>query len=240
MLWSARSCFRKLFLAGFIFTWSLATNPLAAQQPAPQASQRIRGLSRDAGRARGPAYLRRDWYVLREDRADAASDRFRKLIFAPAADLNKITTAESSYGTEITLGDNVLLIVTNDDAKHAHVAHELLAKYYVKQIRDAINLARQQHSKKFLIRAASLCRGHAGDLSAGAVAGDHRHRGACCRCCSRPRLKSRASRSSSRRLWRASAWRNCWHLRPPTACGAGLAADMDLPGHRVQLLPLDP
>ncbi len=154
MLWSARSCFRKLFLAGFIFTWSLATNPLAAQQPAPQASQESAGY---------PVMLEGQ-EVLRiyegigtfsaKDRADAAADRFRKLIFAPAADLNKITTAESSYGTEITLGDNVLLIVTNDDAKHAHVAQELLAKYYIKQIRDAINLARQQHSKKFLIRAA--------------------------------------------------------------------------------------
>ena len=154
MLRSAQSCSRKLFLAGFIFAWLLAIYPLAAQQSARQETQESAGY---------PVMLEGQ-EVLRiyegigtfspKERADAAAERFRKLIFAPAADLDKITTSQSSYGTEVVLGDNILMIVTNDDAKHAHVAQELLAKYYVKQIRDAINLARQQHSKKFLIRAA--------------------------------------------------------------------------------------
>lgn len=52
------------------------------------------------------------------------------------------------------MGDRVLLMVTDDDAKHAHLARDLLARYYVGQIRDAITLARQQHSRKYLILAA--------------------------------------------------------------------------------------
>jgi small-conductance mechanosensitive channel len=89
-----------------------------------------------------------------QDRAQGASDRFSKLIYAPAADIASITTASSSYGTEIVMGDRVLLVVTDDDAKHAHVSRDLLARYLVGQIRGAINLARQQHGKKFLITAA--------------------------------------------------------------------------------------
>lgn len=89
-----------------------------------------------------------------QDRAQSASDRFSKLIYAPAADIASITTASSTYGIEIVMGDRVLLVVTDDDAKHAHVSRDLLARYYVTQIRDAINLARQQHSRKFLILAA--------------------------------------------------------------------------------------
>ena len=89
-----------------------------------------------------------------QDRAQGASDRFSKLIYAPDADLAKITTASSPYGTEIVLGDQILLVVTDADAQHAHVARDLLARYLVGQIRGAINLARQQHGKKFLITAA--------------------------------------------------------------------------------------
>ncbi len=89
-----------------------------------------------------------------QERAQAASERFKKLIYAPAADIAGITTANSPYGTEIVMGDRVLLMVTDDDAKHAHLARDLLARYYVGQIRDAITLARQQHSRKYLILAA--------------------------------------------------------------------------------------
>jgi len=88
------------------------------------------------------------------DRAQGASDRFSKLIYAPAADIAKISTASSPYGTEIVLDDQVLLVVTDADAQHAHVSRDLLARYLVGQIRGAINLARQQHGKKFLILAA--------------------------------------------------------------------------------------
>ena len=91
---------------------------------------------------------------LPEERAQRVSERLTKLVYTPSADVGAITTAESDYGTEIKLGDTVLTIVTDDDAKQAHVARALLAKYDASKIRDGIIQARQEHGAKFLIRAA--------------------------------------------------------------------------------------
>ena len=88
-----------------------------------------------------------------EQRADAASARFHKLIYAPAADIDKITTSESNYGSAIVLGDNVLLVVTDDDAQHFHLSRDALAKYLAGRIRSAILDARRQHSREYLTRA---------------------------------------------------------------------------------------
>src|SRR5271165_4713731 len=89
-----------------------------------------------------------------QERAQRVSERLTKLVYTPGADVAAITTAESDYGTEIKLGDTVLTIVTDDDAKQAHVVRALLAKYDAGKIRDGIIQARQQHGAKFLIRAA--------------------------------------------------------------------------------------
>lgn len=89
-----------------------------------------------------------------EERAQRTSERLTKLVYMPGADVGAITTAESDYGTEIKLGDTVLTIVTDDDAKQAHVFRALLAKYDASQIRSGIIQARQEHSARFLIRAA--------------------------------------------------------------------------------------
>jgi small-conductance mechanosensitive channel len=89
-----------------------------------------------------------------EDRANGASDRLAKLIHAPAADIAGITTVDSPYGTEIVLGDTVLLMVTDQDAKRLNVPRPLLAKHYAGQIREALNVARRQHSKTYLLQAA--------------------------------------------------------------------------------------
>jgi small-conductance mechanosensitive channel len=89
-----------------------------------------------------------------QDRAQAASERFEKLIYAPAADLAKIAAGDSAYGTAITLGDNVLLVVTDDDARHFHMSRQALATFLAGRVRQAISEARLQHSSEFLIRAA--------------------------------------------------------------------------------------
>jgi len=88
------------------------------------------------------------------DRAAKVSERLRKLVYTPSADVEAITTAESDYGTEIRLGDNALTIVSVADAERMHVARGPLAKYYASQIRNIVLQARQEHSAKFLIRAA--------------------------------------------------------------------------------------
>ena len=89
-----------------------------------------------------------------EDRARAASERFEKLIYAPAADLANIKSSDSPYGTSVVLGDNVLLVVSDDDARHFHLSRQALATFLAGRIRQAISEARLQHSSQFLIRAA--------------------------------------------------------------------------------------
>src|SRR5271165_3058285 len=88
------------------------------------------------------------------DRAEKVSDRLKKLVYTPDADLAAITVAESDYGSEIRLGDTVLTLVSEDDAQHMHVARPLLAKYYADQIGKTVLQARHEHSAKFLFRAA--------------------------------------------------------------------------------------
>ncbi len=88
------------------------------------------------------------------DRAEKVSERLGKLVYTPNADIAAITTNDSEYGTEIRLGDTVLTIVSEEDAKRMHVPRVALAKYYAGQIRNAVVQARQEHSGKFLARAA--------------------------------------------------------------------------------------
>jgi len=88
------------------------------------------------------------------DRAQRTSERLRKLAYTPNADIAAITTFEADYGTEIQLGDDMLALVSDDDAEHMHASRALLAKYYAGEIGKAVAQARQEHSAKFLIRAA--------------------------------------------------------------------------------------
>jgi small-conductance mechanosensitive channel len=91
--------------------------------------------------------------VSAQDRAEKVSERLGKLVYTPGADVAAVTTNDSEYGTEIKLGDTVLTIVSENDAKRMNAARAALAKYYAGQIRNAIVQARQEHSAKFLIRA---------------------------------------------------------------------------------------
>jgi len=89
-----------------------------------------------------------------QDRAEKVSERLSKLVYTPSADLSAITENDSEYGTEIRLGDNVLTIVSDNDAGRMHIARAVMARYYANQIRNTVLQARQEHSAKFLIRAA--------------------------------------------------------------------------------------
>ncbi len=142
--------------AGLLFAvlLLLAATPLAAQPAPPQASQENAGYPVSIeGNEIFRVYEGIGSFTA-QDRARSASERFRKLIYDPTADLAKITTADSSYGTSVLLGESLLLVVTDDDAKHYHVSRQGLATFLAGRIRDAINLARHQHSARYLIRAA--------------------------------------------------------------------------------------
>ncbi len=127
---------------------------LSAQQPAPPSDQANPGYPVTVeghevfkvNEGLGPFSA--------QERAQRVSDRLTKLVYTPSADLTAITTSESDYGTEIKLNDDVLTIVTDDDAKRTHVVRSLLARYYVTQIRNAVAQARQERGARFLIKAA--------------------------------------------------------------------------------------
>ncbi len=136
-----------------LFLLLCALTPLLAQDPVPLASPDGAGYPVSV---EGHEVLRIYEPIgsfTAQERAHAASDRFHKLIFQPSADTAKITTEETSFGTDVVLGDQILLVVTDDDAKQFHLSRQLLAKYFAGQIRAAINTARHQHSKQFLVRA---------------------------------------------------------------------------------------
>ena len=88
------------------------------------------------------------------DRADAVSDRLQKLVNDPSVDVNEIEISDSPFGATLELGDTVLLVVTDTDAKHLQLSRDGLAHFYLKQIRQGILDARKQHTRGFLIRAA--------------------------------------------------------------------------------------
>ena len=135
-----------------VFAFLLATTALTAQ-PVPQVSSETAGYPVTLeGREILRIYEGIGSFTA-QDRAQAASERFDKLIYAPAADLANLTAGDSAYGTAITLGDSVLLVVTDDDAKHYHISRQALATFLAGRIRNAIEQARLQHSSQFLIRA---------------------------------------------------------------------------------------
>src|SRR5271157_270922 len=127
---------------------------LTAQQSTPSSDQANQGYPVTVeGHEIFKVYERLGPFTAQE-RAQRVSERLTKLVYTPGADVGAVTTAESDYGTEIKLGDTVLTIVTDDDAKQAHVSRTLLAKYDASQIRNGIIQARHEHSAKFLFRAA--------------------------------------------------------------------------------------
>jgi hypothetical protein len=148
---------RKFGLAIALCIWATLGSrlPLAAQQPATPSPPGSKGYpvtveGHEAFRiyeALGP--------LSAHDRAERASERLTKLLYTPGADITAIAPFESEYGTEIKLGDQVLTIVTDDDASHMHVARAALAKYYASQVRNTVVQARQERSGKFLVRAAA-------------------------------------------------------------------------------------
>src|SRR5215472_9657246 len=87
------------------------------------------------------------------DRAAGASDRFRKLIYSPQTNLANIVVADSPYGTSILLGENILLVISDDDARHYHITRQALAQVLADRIRNTVAQAREQHTPRYLIRA---------------------------------------------------------------------------------------
>jgi small-conductance mechanosensitive channel len=155
-LFRPKSAEPKLFIAGLLCLWVLLTGSvlLQGQQTPPPAAPAAHGFPVTIEGHEVFQIYEPFGPVSAYDRAERASQRLTQLVYTPTADIAAITTAESAYGTEIRLGDNVLTVVSENDAKRMHVARAALANYYANQIRNGVLEARQEHSAKFLIRAA--------------------------------------------------------------------------------------
>ena len=128
---------------------------LEAQQPSPLPQPAAQGYSVTVEGHEAFQIFEPLGPISAHDRAARASERLTKLLYTPGADLTAIAPFESEYGTEIKLGDNVLTIVTDDDAKRMHVNRAALSKYYAAQIRNTVMQAREERGGRFLIRAAA-------------------------------------------------------------------------------------
>ena len=146
----------KLLLAALLLASCVSTPRLVAQ-PVPQQEQPTANNPGYPVDVDGQEILRIFESVgsfSAEERANGVSRRLQKLVNDPSADLSQIKVVDTTFGTSIELGDNVLLVITDNDAHHLQVSRTVMAAYYLKRIRDGIAVARLQHSKEFLIWAA--------------------------------------------------------------------------------------
>jgi len=127
---------------------------LAGQEPTPPSGQEAHGYPVTVEGHEAFQIFEPLGPISAHDRAQRASDRLEKLVYTPGADLTAIAPSDSDYGTLIKLGDEVLTIVTDNDAERMHVNRAALAKYYATQIQNTVMQARQEHGAKFLVRAA--------------------------------------------------------------------------------------
>ena len=86
-------------------------------------------------------------------RAESISDRLQRLVNNPGVDVSQIQITDSPFGTALELDDDVLMVITDLDARHLQLPREAVAAYYQKLIQKGIVTARQQHSRKFLLWA---------------------------------------------------------------------------------------
>ena len=64
-----------------------------------------------------------------EQRADAISERIRALARYPKVGPDELKTSDESYGTAVKLGDQIIVLITDDEASDAGLPRQALAAY---------------------------------------------------------------------------------------------------------------
>jgi small-conductance mechanosensitive channel len=144
---------KKLVLAVVLLASVATGTHLAAQQTTPEPDASSQGYPVDVDGLEILRIYEGVGSFSAQDRAAKVAGRLQKLVDDPTADVGQITIADSPFGSTIELGDNVLLAVTDNDAKRLQIPRAALADYSLKQIRQGITTARLQHSKTFLVWA---------------------------------------------------------------------------------------
>ena len=151
--WGKRSFSRGVLAVLIATSCFLAEARLAAQAPSPEPDQATQGYPVNVDGREILRIFENVGSFSAQERAQAVANRLQTLVNDPTIDLDQIAVVDSPFGTSIELRDNVLLVVTDNDARHLQVSRSVVASYYLKQIREGIRAAREQHSKKFLIWA---------------------------------------------------------------------------------------
>lgn len=143
---------RQLSLAT-IFTALCFAIPVLAQQASPTPSETPVGYPVTVEGTQVFLIYEGIGSVTAEQRAEAVSERIRKLIYSND-DLSQVKGADSPYGTAVMLGDTVLAVVTDEDAKHYHASRPVVANYLANRIREALGEARRERTAAYLIQAS--------------------------------------------------------------------------------------
>jgi len=151
--WGKRSFGRGVLAVLIATSCFLAAARLAAQAASPEPDQATQGYPVNVDGREILRIFENVGSFSAQERAQAVANRLQALVNDPTIDLDQIAVVDSPFGTSIELRDNVLLVVTDNDARHLQVSRSVVASYYLKQIREGIRAAREQHSKKFLIWA---------------------------------------------------------------------------------------
>ena len=84
-----------------------------------------------------------------QERARRGSERFSALALSDRS-VDSVTTEDEPYGTEIVLGDDVLMVVTDADAAHTGLPRQLLAKQLASRLRELVVQIRVERSTRYL------------------------------------------------------------------------------------------
>jgi small-conductance mechanosensitive channel len=84
-----------------------------------------------------------------QERARRGSERFSALALSDRS-VDSVTTEDEPYGTEIVLGDDVLMVVTDADAAHTGLPRQLLAKQLASRLRELVAQIRVERSTRYL------------------------------------------------------------------------------------------
>jgi small-conductance mechanosensitive channel len=81
------------------------------------------------------------------ERAQHASRRLSALALSDR-DVDSISTEDQGYGTEVVLGEDVLMVVTDADARDIGVPRQLLAKQLASRLRELVGQIRLEHNQR--------------------------------------------------------------------------------------------
>ncbi len=90
-----------------------------------------------------------------EERARRISVRLEELVSASDFDPNEIKAYEEGGVTTVRYGDGLIVTLNDAEARGSGLSRQALAAQYIKLLQEKLTLAREQHTPRYLWRAAT-------------------------------------------------------------------------------------